>query len=560
MSPSLALAYFLWTRHRLALSLIAVHWLVLIVLCRALPNEPDASAFWGTLLVTPCALAFPFLLVTFSFSRESRLEGRESGFPSSFWHLPLPTYALVGWPMLWGCAALALAWLTLSWGALRPALRPFGIELPLWWPALTLAAALAWLQAIIWTPFPLPWLRPFVLIPIISPLAALAPLAEAFDFSDSTAYGILVALMLAAYAVAIAGVSRARRGDGLYWTWPGWSAFLRWLSSMWARPGFESPRGAQVWFEWRRVGLGFPVMMFVSTLAWLPLIPTIAAFVDDAHRGGLALVPPFLLHEVGSLWLVASYPLIFAPFLASVCSWEMGKLPGSKRDLTLSFFLATRPISSGAFIRAKLEAAALSTLLGWLLTGTAILLWIALGGHAAEMAESFGALRERHPGSSLWIGLALLMGGTLVMTWLQIVQGLWLGLASRKWTITIFLIFFIFFVSLVSLGQWLTKSPQHWQLFSDLLPWLTGATIALKGFFAYRISRILIRRGLVARNIVRGTLAVWILSAAGLFSVLYGLLPSDHVSVFALVLVIVLVLPLTRLLLAPLMLDWNRHR
>ncbi len=560
MSPSLALAYFLWTRHRLALSLFAVYLLALMVLCRALPDEPDAAAFWGLLLATPCALAFPFLLVTFSFSREPRLEGRESGFPSSFWHLPLPTYALVGWPMLWGSVVLALAWLTLSWGALRPALRPAGIELPLGCPALALAAALAWLQAITWMPFPLPWLRPFVLIALISPLAAMVMLTEAFDFSVAIANGIFIASMLASYAVAIVGVSRARRGDGPYWTWPGWSALQRWISSTQARPGFRSPVGAQVWFERRRVGLGFPVMMFVSTLAWLPVIPTIAAFVDDAHRGGLTLVPPFILHEVGSLWLVASYPLIFAPFLASVCGWEMGKLPGSRRDLTVSFFLATRPISSGTFIRAKLEAAALSTFLGWIVTGTAILLWIALGGHAAEMAESFGALRQRHPGSSFWIGLALLLGGALVMTWLQIVQGLWLGLAGRTWTNAIAILGMAFFVSLLFLGLWLAKAPQYWQLCFDLLPWLAIATVALKGFLVFHVSRILIHRGLVARNIIRGILAFWMLSAAGLFSLLYWLFPSDRVSVSALVFVLVLALPLTRLLLAPLALDWNRHR
>jgi hypothetical protein len=554
MSGCLALAYFVWTRHRLALSLIAGYWLALIVLSRIFPSQTTLP------FALPCVYPFLYMLLIFSFTRESTLEMRESGFPSRLWHLPVPTYALVGWPILWGCGVLALAWLTLSWGALRPALEPLGVEPPLWWPALALAAALAWLQAITWTPFPLPWLRPLVLIALISPLVALVALTEAFEFSVAIANGIFIALMLAAYAVAIAGVSRARRGDGPYWTWPGWPALQRGISSIRARPGFRSPQGAQVWFEWRRVGLGFPMMMFVSTLACLPFISTIAAFIDDAHRAGLALVPPFVLHEVGSLWLAVSWPLIFAPFWASVCSWEMGKLPGTKRDHPLSFFLATRPISSGTFVRAKLEAAALSTLLGGIVTGTVILLWIALGGHAAEMAESFGALCERHPGSSLWIGLALFMGGALVMTWLQIVQGLWLGLAGRSWTNAIALLGMAFFVSLLFLGQWLAKSPQYWQLCSDLLPWLLGAAAALKGFLVFRVSRILIHRGLVARNIVRGTLAVWVLSAAGLFSLLYQLLPSDCVSVFALVLGIVLVLPLTRLLLAPLALDWNRHR
>ncbi len=558
MSGSLALAYFVWTRYRFALSFIAGYWLALIVLSRTLPGEPISIALGGLLSASPCA--FLFLLVFFTFSQDCRLEVRESGFPSRLWHLPLPTYALVGWPMLWGSIVLALAWLTLDWGALRPALRHVDIEPPLWVPALTLAATLAWLQAILWTPFPLPWLRPLVLIPLVSPLVALIPVTAANDISPGIVCGILIALMLAAYAVAVAGVARARRGDGPYWTWPGWSAWLRWISSTRARPGFGSPRQAQVWYEWRRVGLGFPVMMFAIMLIWLPFIPTIAAFIDDAHGAGLVLVPPVLLREVGSLWLVVAYPLIFAPLLSSVCGWEMGRLPGPKRGLALSSFMATRPISAGTFVRAKFEMAALSTLAGWSVAGLAFLLWFALGGHAAEMADSFGALRQRHPGSVLGIGLVLLIVGAVVMTWLQMVQGLWMGLAGRAWVKAIPAIGFTVFISVLFLGQWLARSPQNWQRFADLLPWLAGAAVALKALLAFRVSQILVRRNLIATNIVRGFLAVWILCAAGLLSLLYWLLPHDYVPVSALVLAIAMFLPLTRLLLAPLALAWNRHR
>ncbi len=558
MSASLALAYFVWTRYRFALSLILGYWLALIVLSRTLPGEPISVALGGLLSASPCA--FLFLLVFFTFSQDSRLEARESGFPSRLWHLPLPTYALVGWPMLWGSIVLALAWLTLSWGALRPALRHLEIEPPLWVPALSLAATLAWLQAIIWTPFPLPWLRPLVLIPLISPLVVLIPLTAANDISPGIVCGLLIALMLAAYAVAVAGVARARRGDGPYWTWPGWSAWLRWISSTRARPEFGSPRQAQVWYEWRRVGLGFPVMMFATTLIWLPFMPTIAAFIDDAHGAGLVLVPPVLLREVGSLWLVAAYPLIFAPLLSSVCGWEMGRLPGPKRGLALSSFMATRPISAWTFARAKFQVAALSTLAGWSVAGLLLLLWIALGGHAAELADSFGALRQRHPGSTLWIGLVVLIVGAVVMTWLQIVQGLWMGLAGRAWSRAIAAPGFAFFVSLLFLVQWLVRSPQNWQRFSDLLPWLAGVAVALKALLAFRIAQILVRRSLVSTTIVRGILVVWILCAAGLFFLLYWLLPSGNVPVSALVLGIVWLLPLTRLLLVPLALGWNRHR
>jgi hypothetical protein len=226
----------------------------------------------------------------------------------------------------------------------------------------------------------------------------------------------------------------------------------------------------------------------------------------------------------------------------------------------LSSFLATRPASAWTFVRAKFEAAALTTLAGWGVAVAGLLIWFALGGHAAEMMESFGAFRQRHPGALLWIGLFLLVGGSVVLTWLQMVQGLWMGLAGSAWAKVIAAVGLVALFGLVCLAQWLVKSPQYGQLLADLLPWLTGALVALKGIAAVWVCRILIRRNLVPAEVVLGGLAVWVASAAGLFGLLYWLLPQDQVSISALVLGITLTLPLTRLAVAPLALTWNRHR
>ncbi len=301
-------------------------------------------------------------------------------------------------------------------------------------------------------------------------------------------------------------------------------------------------------------------MIFACSLIWLPMIPLNAEFIDKAQSGGLPIVPPFLLREVGSLWAVVSGVLLFVPFLASVCGMEMGKLPGRERSLVLSSFLATRPVSVWTFVRAKFEAAALTTLAGWGVAVVGLLLWFALGGHAAEMMESFGAFRQRHPGTLLWIGLILLVGGSIVLTWLQMVQGLWMGLAGSAWAKATAALGFVVFVGLLCLAQWLAKSPQYWQRFMDLLPWLAGVVVALKGIAAGWICRILIRRKLVPTEVVCGGLVIWIASAAGLFGLLYWLLPPDQVSISALVLGITYTLPLTRLAVAPLALTWNRHR
>ncbi len=84
-----------------------------------------------------------------------------------------------------------------------------------------------------------------------------------------------------------------------------------------------------------------------------------------------------------------------------------------------------------------------------------------------------------------------------------------------------------------------------------------GAVVAFKVLAALWVFRILERRGLIPLGVLCGALAVWLLSAAGLFGVLYWLFrPPVSTLAFG----IVLALPLTRLALAPLALDWNRHR
>lgn len=180
MSPGVALAYLLWTRHRRGLMVLTGYLLGVVIFCRivlggtfasSLDKNPEPGVvlyiLWVVFLLIffygGLAAAVGYLLCIFSFSREVlRFEGCESGFPTRLRHLPLPTLALAGWPMLWGSAAMVLVWLVLAWGALRP----YGYNVPLGWPALLLAVILAWLQAIIWTPFPLPWVRALLFFPL----------------------------------------------------------------------------------------------------------------------------------------------------------------------------------------------------------------------------------------------------------------------------------------------------------------------------------------------------------------------------------------------------------
>jgi hypothetical protein len=559
MSPALAFGWQLWTRHRLGLSLCAGYWLLLVLGANALPAASLPHALLPLLVVAPCGAVFVYLVCVLSFSREARLEARESGFPPRLWTLPLPTWTLAGWPMLWGTIVLASAWLTLSCGVLWVS----GMEpgLLIWWPALCLAVALAWLQALVWTPFPLPWLRAVVAAPLVGTAISVPQVVlSGFDIHEGIAAALLAVQLPAAYLLGVFGVARARRGHVPRWTWPGWRAWLVWSSATTVGRPFVAPTKAQLWFEWRRCGLSFPLALAGCSLIWLVAIPWIAEFIDLAARGGVPLVPPILLRELGSLWLAALGLLLLPALMACAYGLEVGRLPGRDRTQALSSFLASRPTSAAVLVRAKFEAAALSALAGWGILAVEFVLWLALAGHGAEMASQLDALRQRHPAALFWGSLAFLVLAGIGLTWLQIVERVWIGLAGRAWMMANASLGFAGFLGVVVFGAWLVKSPQHWPTFLALLPWLAGGAVVLKILAAAWSLGALKRRHLIPPAVLWGALGVWLVLAVGTFGVLYALLPDDWFSVPGVVLGIVLVMPLTRLALAPLALAWNRHR
>jgi hypothetical protein len=559
MSPTLAFGLQVWTRHRLGLTLCAGYWLLLPIVAYTLPAKSFPSWLLPFVLIMPCGAVFGYLLAIFSIGLNARLESRESGFPARLWTLPQRTRALVGWPMLWGTLVLMLAWLSLPWGVLRPA--GIDITLLIWLPALMLPVTLAWLQALVWSPLPLPGLRLVLVGPVLG-AALIGPeiLLVNSDIHPSFGYGLLAVQLPLAYLTAIYGVSRARRGDVPSWNWPGWPAWLRWTSATTVGRPFVSPARAQLWFEWRRWGFGLPLWVAGYALLLLPMITWVAQSFETAARGDLQVVPPSLRDEIGDLWLVLAELLFVPAIAASFAGLEIGKLPGRNRTCSTSSFLTTRPVSVALFLRVKFQAAVLSTLATWAVFLLAILIWFALSGRAAEMMASFDALRQRHPPGPFWCSLILFVVVVVVLTWLQMVQGLWMGLARSAWQMALSFINLGGLIAVFAFGGWLANSPRGRQTFADMLPWLAGGVVALKSAAAVCSLRALSHRRILPPRVLWGALAVWLVFAAGLFAALCWLLPSGRTFVSAIVLGIALLLPLTRLALAPLALNWNRHR
>jgi hypothetical protein len=565
--PGLALAWELWARHRRGLTVVAAGWLAVAATSQALAAAGRGTPHLVEAASLPAVGALIYLLAVFSYSFSTRLEARDSGFPARAFTLPVRTWALVGWPMLVGAVTVTGLWVASALWVLRPC----GLEARLWWPALYLAAFLAWLQAVAWTPFPLSWLRALVAVLVLTALMASAPLAIGFlDATEAALAGLYAGLTVAALGVALAGVARARRGDGQ--EWPALTRLFGhpprvgggrggWLPRR--RRAFPAPMQAQVWLEWRRHGLALPFMMACITAAWLPSLPGLETRLQEFASSGLFPALLVGIREVGAPWLALSPLWFLPPFLAVAggAGGEMGKMSVEGRHAGLSSFLGTRPLTDAALVAAKLRMAAWTALAVWAVPLAGSAAWLLVTGRYRALATAPPPFLRHLGPLQVGVLVALILTGPGLLTWVQLVKGLWLGLAGR---VRVFVAGWVlgpgFWITVCLAGLWVHRHAEYHAALLGLLPWLAGAAVLLKLLLAGGLARALRRRGLVARRTLLGWLIAWSLAVLGLFAALAVLVPARLAPRPYLALGVVLVLPLARLAAAPLALHGNRHR
>ena len=257
-TPALAIGWTIWRRHRWGLIATAACVALAVAasaVARAFLDPGDALHLCG-MLVMPLFACALYLASVFAHGFDTDLVTAGTAFPSRMFTLPVRTGALAGWPMAYGAAALALLWLVIAGLVLRPA----GLDVPLWWPAVMVAAVLAWMQALVWWPFGLAWVRIVVALLVVHLPISATMVALKLDVPEwAIAAGLGVALAVGLIAAQI-GVARARSG-----TVPSWQWLTNIGTSMPLRAGrrsrFGSAGRALVWYERRRHGLALPLMV-----------------------------------------------------------------------------------------------------------------------------------------------------------------------------------------------------------------------------------------------------------------------------------------------------------
>jgi hypothetical protein len=493
----------------------------------------------GALLIAPLSTTFMYFLAVFSFGFSGDLAARQSIFPARLFILPVRTSTLVRAPMLYGTLAVAIpvqaATLLARWA--------LGLDTPIIWPALLAAVFLAWTQALTWMPYGFRGVRVVFTVVWLVTLDAVVLLAMYFKVSEPVMLAILAPQLPLAYLTACYAVARARRGDVPDWR-PSIARSTSAVGS--ARPSrapFASAARAQFWYEWRRQGRTLPTLVTIVLIFELPLF-------------WLARDAPGLLLEL----LVLA--LITPPLLAAFVSATVSKAnPDARDSLTMSPFIATRPLSSADLIAAKLKMAVGSTLAAWLVIAIALPLtlvwsgtWPIVEARAARLAEIVGAPRT--------IAFALLLVcGLIASTWKQLVQGMYIGLSGREWISRAMMVgALVFVVCIGPVVQWVADTDHAQARLWHSLPLILAILVVLKMLAAAVVASRLARSGLLSdRTLVRGAVR-WVAVVLMLNAVLAWLVYGPLVPPYLLTLLAILAVPLARVSAAPLALAWNRHR
>jgi len=449
--------------------------------------------------------------------------------------------------MLYGAAAVTLLWVLV----VRLIWLPTGMVQGMVWQVVPmLAAMLACFQAVAWLPLRSSLARLGLALVLLPTLAMFVMFGAAnlsvkiygdlrLQAMDHLVAYLCLALLPAAYLVALAGGRRERRGG-----W-GWS----WLRQPWEAIGarrparaFAGPARAQLWMEWRQKGLLLPLAMGAFLLV----------LIANTPAGALEAV-----HLVRVLAALAVLP----HFLAFLLGFGMGKTGFWAADLRLSSFLATRPLTDAALVVAKLQAAALTAALTWLVVLSLTAAWAARSGGSEVLTEGWQWLADEYSPGGAWAVVGLGVAGTVFLTWMQLAAGMALALTGRPAVVNGFVVLYLVVGSaLIWLGVWTLYHPDFYDTLLTVLWWLAGAAALGKLLGLAWVVRGLHRAGLLAWRVQLGLGAVWLTAAGCVAALVWLLLGNRQVPAVLIVIGLVLTFPLTRLMGLPLAVAWNRHR
>ena len=456
--------------------------------------------------------------------------------------LPVSTALLVAWRMIPAMVLISLETLL----CLATLNAVFGLDWPLWGPALLAPVALAMIQATLWyseksslLPFHICITGSIIGLWHKSRCGAIFSLpSHPWATVTPLEFGTMLLFAVVSYFVAVAGVARIRCGET-----PGSNGMLVWLERIlelriesigdlvpWKLgaadgAGFRSPTAAQFWSEWHRKGWLLPGAVVlgggVTAAIWLVFSRNPVALVEGMIGGGTVLS---LVGILGGL--------------------VVGNCGASDSNSEMGHFLATRPLTNRQLSGTILKVAAWTVLFSWAV-------WAAPSAIVAGLLAVTGNFPQSATINQLhwWYLPATLLGCwiTVSMTASCLLTGR--GLLSA----TLFGLFLIAAVTVLLAAKSLDRETQA-RLYSvvRMVCGLGFGVLTLWGMIAAR------RRSLIETRIVVAAGCVWVGCSA---VIVVECLRNHSATVSNVVLLVgVAALSVAPLALAPLAVAWNLHR
>lgn len=474
-----------------------------------------------------------------------RLQG---GIPGHLFLKPVTTLRLVGLPMVYGGVAVVavfLAWYGLVW---RHAGFP-AAQVP--WVGLMLFSFTWSVQAVVWSSANLPWVAQIALVMLTAGLHVLVGLTAKVPawIPAGGRLALVATLLVCGFRLALAGVQRIRQGswEGAGQAGPagnsGRGKFKRFRSAFWA----------QFWLEWQRQGRKLPLFTGLGMGCFMLLDVAVGLVTHQSSEGAATFGDSFTL-------LILNYALL-TPY---ICSLIMGSML-AQFDLSqpaneMPIFIAIRPLTNGGFVLAKLAMAAVSSLVTWLVVAGMIAVWLLARWHATLIPQVGNLIRYEPGVLMLWLASFLL---AVLLTWRNLVSGIWLGLSARPALIAGYdYLRAPFYLVLFGLFIKAKDDPTLRALLFDWLPWVGVAALALKLLVSGAAFRWGLRRKAITPGAIGWITGGWLLGGWYIAMLAWRVCAEVHQPGMwvGIALAGFYLLPLAQLAIAPMALTWNRHR
>ncbi len=558
MPETMALLRLSWKRNRALAAGMAIATLVGILV--AIASGPlEVGSLRGKIAIyalictmLPAALSS---IVLFDYSNEGNLNMSESG--CSHWLLRMPVHS---WKIAAVPVVLKTIWITVLWMLFVFIARYLGSDeaIPLFAPSVMFSAAAISMLVLAWQPFRSGWHRIAALIVAALAIYGCSALVLVAPFINQVAwrpiavwtsrigvvllYSFVVWLLIRSVHTArtnVTGLVPLRARNPFFGITSADNAPER---------RFRSPRHALIFHDLLQQR-GWMRNTFI--LGVIPAIVIITLFVPLG-------IPTVVL------------TLILFGYLAGIAISRMGAT--GEAVLSVPSYLAASPLSSAAIAWTRFAFPMLLAALVYsfvLLPIAGLACWpsnrATWNQWAAELARQIGSSETFWVGAG-WTAAIVIAAGVFMLG--RVATCFWFAMSGRPW-LTVVMSIVLGLSVLVPLGvliRWFILQPDFESTrasameYAAWIPWIVAALLIAKGVASLAAIFTVSAKRLAGPGDQIKVILIWAMITLGVSASLAMLVPDPRVTFLWCLGFAALSIPLSRVIILPLMVDWSRHR